>query len=268
MYLKGIFEFSKQGYLDSPKEFHIIDIHDEVLDMIKGWYTKYKKDPTCIEVSAVLKSSDSDHRSPLNRPPAWQHDERGNKRKSDNFSESQRRAGHVGKEVMQARAADPGPIPTKVVPKFCGKTDILIYTGNVLQLKGIDVVVVSEDGFMKGEGGLSMALLNAGCDRYKKEHKKMKPMFQFRILEYKQGTVLLTSGGDKLPFRHVLHAILRRQSAEQEQVFQRKLQTTIDNVLMQTNLLNMKSKKGTTIALPMIGLGMFLIFRINFVVLF
>ncbi|CAG2230042.1 PARP10_14_15 [Mytilus edulis] len=171
MYLKGIFEFSKHGYLESLKEFHIIDIHEEVLDMIKEWYTKYKIDPACIEVSAVLKSSDSDHRSPLNRPPAWQHDERANKRKSDNLSESQRRKGQVGQGVMQARATDPRPSKTKVVPKFCGKTDILIYTGNVLQLKGIDVVVVSEDGLMKGEGGLSMALLNAGCDRYKKEHK-------------------------------------------------------------------------------------------------
>lgn len=252
MYLKGILEFSEKGYLGSLKEFHIIDIHDEVLDLIKEWYRKYKLDPACIEVSAVLKYSDSDYRSPLNRPPAWQHDERGNKRQSDNLSEFQRRTAQVAKED---RATDSGPTTIKVVPKFCGKTDILIYTGNVLQLEGIDVVVVSEDGLMKGEGGLSMALLNAGCDRYKKEHKKLKPGF----LPLKQGTVLITSGGDKLPFRYVLHAVLSRHIGEQEQVFQRQLQTTIDNVLLQTNLLNMKSKKGITIVLPMIGLGMFLI---------
>ncbi|CAG2230041.1 unnamed protein product [Mytilus edulis] len=75
------------------------------------------------------------------------------------------------------------------------------------------------------------------------------------MLEYNQKTVLLTSGGDKLPFRYVLHAILRRQIGEQEQIFQRRLQSTIDNVLLKANVLNMKSKKGITIVLPMIGLG-------------
>lgn len=255
MYLKGIFEFSKRGHLDSLKEFHIIDIHNEVLDMINDWYTKYKKDPACIEIGAVLKSCESDHRRAFTRQSSGHHDERGNKKISDNLSESQRRKSQVGKEVMHARATDPRPSTTKVVPKFCGKTDILIYTGNVLQLEGIDVVVVSEDGLVKGEGGLSKALLNAGCDKYRKEHKKLKPVVKIWFLEHNQGTVLLTTGGDKLPFRHVLHAIIRRQNGEQEQVFQKKLQSTMYKVLLQANLLNFKSKKGINIALPMIGLG-------------
>lgn len=255
MYLKGIFEFSKRGHLDSLKEFHIIDIHNEVLDMINDWYTKYKKDPACLEIGAVLKSCESDHRRAFTRQSSGHHDERRNKKISDNLSESQRRKGQVGKEVMHARATYPRPSTTKVVPKFCGKTDILIYTGNVLQLEGIDVVVVSEDGLVKGEGGLSKALLNAGCDKYRKEHKKLKPVVKIWFLEHNQGTVLLTTGGDKLPFRHVLHAIIRRQNGEQEQVFQKKLQSTMYKVLLQANLLNFKSKKGINIALPMIGLG-------------
>jgi hypothetical protein len=33
---------------------HIIDIHDDVLDMVKGWHEKFKVNPRCLECSAVL----------------------------------------------------------------------------------------------------------------------------------------------------------------------------------------------------------------------
>jgi hypothetical protein len=48
--------------------------------------------------------------------------------------------------------------------------DILIYETDILQLKGIDVIAVSEDPNVTGHGVLSRVLLDAGGQVYRKKH--------------------------------------------------------------------------------------------------
>jgi hypothetical protein len=62
-----------------------------------------------------------------------------------------------------------------ILRRFCGKTtDILIYTTDILQLKGIDVIAVSEDPNVTGHGALSRVLLDAGGHVYRKEHSELQ----------------------------------------------------------------------------------------------
>ncbi|CAC5395201.1 NEK1_4_5 [Mytilus coruscus] len=203
MYLRGIYDFSKQGKLGSMKEFHIIDIHDDILDMINDWHSKLKKNPRCLDFDAVLSGSDG----------------------------------------------------VNILRNYRGKTDIHIYTKDILKIRGIDVIVVSEDSLVKGEGGLSRTLLAAGCDQYRHEHRQLQPQSNNSTTGLSRTVVLMTSGGHKLPFKHVLHAILRREKGDTEEMYQTVLWSTIDNVLSTVNALDMKSKKDVTLAIPMIGLG-------------
>lgn len=271
MYLRGIFEFSKQGRLGALKEFHIIDIHDEVLDMVYDWYTRFKNNPRCLDFDIVLaKSADTNLDHPGNRRFGGsghaghyqKHDNKhsGSHGNSDNFASSWKssnkpegniRYDHNGREIGALKGTGSTPITDKVVRSFCDKTDIHIYTDDILKLKNIDAIVVSEDGMVKGEGGLSRALLDAGCNKYRDEHRKLQPSF----LAKSRSTVLMTSGGKNLPFKHVLHAILRRKANEKEEIFQKELSTTIYNILEKANVLDIRVKKGVSIVLPMIGLG-------------
>ncbi|CAG2228792.1 unnamed protein product [Mytilus edulis] len=141
MYLKGIFEFSKNCNLGSLKEFHIIDITDEVLDLVKDWYTKYLLNPACIEIEAVLlKMSDTG---------SYLDDKRyGQAGYGPSHGKHDGKYDRNGREVA-ANAAAHGS--TKIIRNFCEKTDIHIYTKDILRLINVDVIVVSEDGFIKGE---------------------------------------------------------------------------------------------------------------------
>ncbi|XP_063432164.1 uncharacterized protein LOC134714658 [Mytilus trossulus] len=201
MYLRGISEFSKQGQLGSMKEFHIIDIHDDILDMTNDWYSKLQKNPRCLDVDAVLSGSDG----------------------------------------------------VNILRNYRGKTDIHIYTKDILKIRGIDVIVVSEDSFVKGEGGLSRTLLTAGCDQYRQEHRQLQPQSNNSTTGLSRTVVFMTTGGHKLPFKHVVHAVLRREKGDTEDQYQTVLWSTIDNVLSTVN--TMKTANDVTLAIPMIGLG-------------
>ncbi|XP_052099922.1 uncharacterized protein LOC127734203 [Mytilus californianus] len=271
MYLKGIFEFSKQGRHGTLKEFHIIDINDDVLDLVYDWYMRFQNNQRCLDFDIVLaKSADANLDHPGNRrfggnghtghyqKPDNRHS--GSHGNSDNFAsswksinkpEGNKRYDHNGREIGALKGTGSTPITGKVIRSFCGKTDIHIYTDDILKLKNMDAVVVSEDGLVKGEGGLSRALLDAGCNTYRDEHRKLQPW----VMEKSRATVLMTSGGKNLPFKHVLHAILRRKPNEKEEIFQKELSTTINNILEKANILDNRMKKGVSIVLPMIGLG-------------
>jgi hypothetical protein len=72
MYLKGILEFSSMNDRGRLEEFHIIDIHDDVLDMVKVWHEKFKVNPRCLECSAVLaKVTDNWKQSKSNNRHHW-----------------------------------------------------------------------------------------------------------------------------------------------------------------------------------------------------
>ena len=227
MYLKGILEFSSMNDRGRLEEFHIIDIHDDVLDMVKGWHEQFKVNPRCLECSAVLgKVTDN----------SLQDNDKGNHHR------------YPSKEQYN----DKGQY---ILKRFCGKTtDILIYETDILQLKGIDVIAVSEDPNVTGHGVLSRVLLDAGGQVYRKEHSELQSF----LFKHSTSKVMLTSAGHKLPFHHVLHAVIRR-TGEFEPMFQKKLKETYTNILERANQLvnKSKSKKVSSInlALPMIGIG-------------
>jgi O-acetyl-ADP-ribose deacetylase (regulator of RNase III) len=98
-------------------------------------------------------------------------------------------------------------------------------------------------------------LLDAGGQEYRKEHSKLQS-----FLSHSTSKVMLTSAGHKLPFHHVLHAVIRRMG-EFETMFQKKLKETYTKILERANHLVNKSKSkkvsSTTInlALPIFGIG-------------
>ena len=261
MYLKGIQEFSSMNDRGRLEEFHIIDIHDDVLDMVKGWHEKFKVNPRCLECSAVLgKVTDNWKQSKSNNRHHWGTEENNGRhgageRSMSGFTNSLKDndKGNHHRYPSKEQCNDKGQY---ILKRFCGKTtDILIYATDILQLKGIDVIAVSEDPNVTGHGALSRVLLDAGGQEYRKEHSKLQS-----FLSHSTSKVLLTSAGHKLPFHHVLHAVIRR-TGEFETMFQKKLKETYANILERANHLVNKSKSkkvsSTTInlALPIFGIG-------------
>jgi O-acetyl-ADP-ribose deacetylase (regulator of RNase III) len=265
MYLKGILEFSSMNDRGRLEEFHIIDIHDDVLDMVKVWHEKFKGNPRCLEYNAVLaKVTDNWKQSKSNKRHHWSTEENNGRhgageRSMSGFTNSLKDKGnHHRYPSKEQYINDKGQY---ILRRFCGKTtDILIYGTDILQLKGIDVIAVSEDPNVTGHGALSRLLLDAGDKEYRKEHSNLQPFFSHSTSE-----VMLTSAGCKLPFHHVLHAVIRR-TGEFETMFQRKLKETYTKILERANQLVNKSKSkkvsSTTInlALPMIGIGKLFVF--------
>jgi hypothetical protein len=261
MYLKGILEFSSMNDRGRLEEFHISDIHDDVLDMVKVWHEKCKVNPHCLEYSAVLgKVTDNWKQSKSNNRHHWGTEEKNGRHvagvgslsgltKSLNDNDK----GNYYRYPSKEQYNDKGQY---ILRRFCGNTtDILIYGTDILQLKGIDVIAVSEDPNVTGHGALSRVLLDAGGQEYRKEHSKLQS-----FLSHSTSKVMLTSAGHKLPFHHVLHAVIRRMG-EFETMFQKKLKETYTKILERANHLVNKSKSkkvsSTTInlALPIFGIG-------------
>jgi hypothetical protein len=260
MYLKGILEFSSMNDRGRLEEFHIIDIHDDVLDMVKVWHEKFKVNPHCLEYSAVLgKVTDNWKQSKSNNRHHWGTKENNGRHVAgvgslSGFTKSLKDndKGNHHRYPSKEQYNDKGQY---ILRRCCGKTtDILIYATDILQLKGIDVIAVSEDPNVTGHGALSRVLLDAGGQVYRKEHSELQSF----LFKHSTSKVMLTSGGHNLPFHHVLHAVIRR-TGEYETMFQRKLKETYTNILERANQLvnKSKSKKVSSInlALPMIGIG-------------
>ena len=267
MYLKGILEFSSMNDHGRLEEFHIIDIHDDVLDMVKVWHEKCKVNPRCLECSAVLgKVTDNWKQSKSNNRHHW-----GTEENNGRHVAGERSMSGLTKSLKDNDKGNHHRYPSKeqyndkgqyILRRFCGKTtDILIYTTDILQLKGIDVIAVSEDPNVTGHGALSRVLLDAGGQVYRKEHSELQSF----LFKHSTSKVMLTSGGHNLPFHHVLHAVIRR-IGEYETMFQKRLKETYTHILERANHLVNKSKSkkvsGTTInlALPILGIGKLVFF--------
>lgn len=266
MYLRGILDFSSMNDRGRLAEFHIIDIHDDVLDMVKVWHEKFQANPRCLECSAVFtKVTDNWGQSKNNYRNHWDTEQNNGRhvtgeRSVSGFTNSLKdtETENYHRYPSKEKYNDQGQY---ILKRFCGKTtDILIYAIDILQLKGIDVIAVSEDPNVTGQGALSRVLLDAGGKEYRKEHSKLQPYF----FKCSTSEVMLTSAGKNLPFHHVLHAVIRRQG-ENEHLFQKKLKDTYTKILENANGLVTKSKSKTVfstinLALPMIGIGKLFIF--------
>ena len=260
MYLKGILEFSSMNDRGRLVEFHIIDIHDDVLDMVKDWHEKFNVNPRCLD-AVLTKVTDNWKQGKSNNRQPWGTEENNGRhvageKSFSGFTNSLKDTdkGNYHRYPSKEQYNDKGQY---ILRRFCGKTtDILIYATDILQLKGIDVIAVSEDPSVTGQGALSRVLLDAGDNKYRKEHSKLRSFF----FDRSTSKVMLTSGGHKLPFHHVLHAVIRR-TGEFETIFQKILKETYTKILESANHLVTKSKSknvsSTTInlALPMIGIG-------------
>jgi len=231
MYLKGILEFSSMNDCGRLEEFHIIDIHDDVLDMVKDWHKRIKVNPRCLEYNSVLaKVTDNWKQSKNNNRQPWGTKENNGRhvagvRSLSGFTNSlkDKDKGIHHRYPSKEQYNDKGQY---ILRRFCGKTtDILIYATDILQLKGIDVIAVSEDPSVTGQGALSTVLLDAGDKEYRKEHSKL----QTRLFNCSTSEVMLTSAGHNLPFHHVLHAVIRR-TGEYETMFQKKLIETYTKI--------------------------------------
>lgn len=229
MYLNGIFKFSGANQLGSLEEFHIIDIHDEVLDMIIEWYEKWKINPPCLAVDNVLTKSNSTSGAGM---------EMGN------------RVRRFDKQSQEGASSSSNDSSSRSLFKnIHGKTNIHITTGSILSLKNVDAVVVSESPYFSGEGGLVKTLLKNGGEEYRTHHAMLK-----KNKNLQHGKVFMSLAGGKLPFEHVFHVIISRMSSSSLELHLKYIQTAIKNVLQTVDNMKRRSEE-ISLALPMIGTG-------------
>ncbi|CAC5395203.1 DTX [Mytilus coruscus] len=266
MYLKGIFEFSEQNKFASLQEFHIIDINDEVLEMVEKWHKKFTDNPRCLDVNSVCRQTGQGGNRFSGSYGKGENKGRHRSENASRFSDS--RKGHDKRDVKYDHGTRDDVkydhdghaiIVSKDKDKFIlrfDKTDIHIYKADVLKLRNIDVIAVSEDPEISGKGALSRVLLDAGDEKYRSDHKGLRRL----IGKHSTGKVLMTTAGGNFSFRHVLHAVIRRQGENTENMFQKSLQQTFSQILDSANKLGCPNKEtrrrhGITLALPLLGTG-------------
>ncbi|KAK3098184.1 hypothetical protein FSP39_016972 [Pinctada imbricata] len=236
MYLKGILDFSGANRFGSIKEFHIIDIKDEILDLVEECHKAFQRNTKEIDPLCVLQKHSSkgrprqygsDHqgigqsgarrrrhqareltdRNSEPFPDNQRTDTSGNVRneKKDNPSDRHdlRESRQEKKEKHKGSELDTGYTAFQI-----GQIYVYIYTGDIVQLKDIDGLVSPENQYLNGCGKLSTAIMKLAGANYQKDHKGLAlPNGRPRPLN----DVLVTPAGN-LGYARVLHAVTRQLS--------------------------------------------------------
>ena len=219
MYLKGILEFSEcKGQRRVVKEFHIIDIKDDVLDHVQKIHQSISRGKSKMldPVHVLHKFSEGEMRATgnvnkwnqygeRNRSDKSQDNKNRNRHKCDSFASSltwkpavqaTKPDYHRSKSFSEGQDVEINAAQFKI-----GHCDIFIYTGDILALNGVDGLVSSENQSVSGSGRLASSILKAAGEKYKKEHAKLQPPNG----KYCRGVLVTTAG--ELSYQRVFHAI-------------------------------------------------------------
>ena len=129
--------------------------------------------------------------------------------------------------------------------RFANGHELQLYTANILELKLVDSIVVTEDMSGHGKGIVAQDMLIKGGQTYKTAKEKAfksKPSF---------GEVIITQGG-KSTFAHVFHALLHhRQHFSKDMA---KWYNALQNILRRIFTEAVRNRC-FSIAMPFIGAG-------------
>lgn len=234
MYVQAIidFDFMKKTF---PKEVHIVDLSDEILDLTCKAYQSFREDPKMIQPKAILKNY---------------------KIFTKEITTKQTKSSDKYPEQNPCRLfKNDGE---KAIFEMGSGVKIFIYRDDLVMLEGIGTLVSAENSAFTGNGALAQSILQRAGPSYEKHHYQVQ--LDSRKKRFSKGSTIALDAG-KLDYSFVIHAIVSRFS---EDVDRKKdelvdLKITACKVLSHADFLctsQKKSKNLEKIAMPLLGAGM------------
>ncbi|KAJ8317355.1 hypothetical protein KUTeg_005259 [Tegillarca granosa] len=214
MYIRGIMKFSSENPHSSIQEFHIIDIQDGMLDLVKNAHAKWLTNKKSLKPEELLKDW-----KPVSWPCTYPHSTPKVNCKSHDQGSQNKGFHHVTyAEVAAQQTPDlcfikevvvKGKMKEKKVYEFKESLQVHVYTGNILDVKGVDAIVSTENRCFSGTGGLAKALLEKAGKKYKQEH--MDISMSRKNNPFPLNEVVMTQAGN-LQYRNIFHVIVEQFS--------------------------------------------------------
>lgn len=252
MYIKALLDFSEQYKKPKVEEFHFIDNKADMLDFIHTEYEESKKNgKEYLEPRNVLGRLQI-------RPTktAWTNNDYSNM--NNNFSRNLRSA-ETSKKSSSSWSQSGPDIPNRTLKeirpgKFTveGMLKVLISTGSILNLPGIDILVCAEGREAAVSGRIAKAILDKASKNQKEKIKKLLSSTKH------YADVLQTEFGVD-SYSMIFFAIMKRFGDNQPRHDDLTLlKNTMANVLEKANKRkNSKKKLPLSVAMPLLGTGMF-----------
>ncbi|XP_061194322.1 uncharacterized protein LOC133202498 [Saccostrea echinata] len=248
MYLKGVFDFSKQKKFGSLKEIHIVDLSLDVLDLIKEKYQHYLTFKKAIDPAwlVVRYHSEGETKASRGNTASTQASKLSEKTKDD----LNREQAPLSKS-KENKNSEHSMKTTKI-----GNVCVYIYTGDLGLLSDLDVAVSSENPHFTGKGGIAANFLSKGGKKYKEEHEKLQKGAPYPLYS------ILTTLGYDTKFKKICHAIIVAFSKTNPLLLHHHMQykNFIFGILNQVNNLagqscGRKKKSLRSIVMPLLGAG-------------
>ncbi|XP_062613012.1 uncharacterized protein LOC134274798 [Saccostrea cucullata] len=259
MYVRALLDFAENflpGLDNKIKEFHIVDIKEDMLDSIFAEYNgQHKNGRSYLEPGSVLKRLEI---TPWNTGHSW--------KRSGSDHSNYSNSGSAGNTNIQTRFANKYQAGKAIVKCVSNKTatgsdeffigdllKVLIYKENIIELKNINIIVCAEgrEGF--GQGYTSKQIIEKENDKYKKRVKKL-----FDDSKYRNFSDVLQIDSGILHYDLVFFAIIKRfpNSKPQDDCLSLLKRTTL-KILEKANKRKTKKTKNKplSLAMPLLGTG-------------
>ncbi|XP_062614148.1 protein mono-ADP-ribosyltransferase PARP14-like [Saccostrea cucullata] len=250
MYLKGVFDFSKQKKFGSLKELHIVDLSMEVLELVKEKYQHYLTFKQAIDPAWLVVRYHSEEETKTTQSKTTTSTQ-ASKLSEKTQDKPNRGQASVSKPKENKNYEHPSMKSTKI-----GNVSVFIYTGDIGTLSDLDVAVSSENPHFTGKGGLAATFLSKGGKKYREEHEKLQKSAPYFL--YSQ---VMTLGYD-MSFKKICHAIIVGFSKTKPLLFHHHRHYTnfVCGILFEVNNLAGQSfgrKKSSiqSIVMPLLGAG-------------
>ncbi|XP_062614141.1 uncharacterized protein LOC134275875, partial [Saccostrea cucullata] len=196
MYLKGIFDFSKQKKFGSLKELHIVDLSMEVLELVKEKYQHYLAFKQAIDPAWLVVRYHSEEETKTTQSKTT------TSTQASKVSEKTQDKPNRGKaSVSNPKESKNSENPSMKITKI-GNVCVYIYTGDIGTLSDLDIAVSSENPYFTGKGGIASNFLSKGGKKYREEHEKLQKHAPFTLYSTK------TTLGYETNFKKICHAII------------------------------------------------------------
>lgn len=269
MYVLGIVQFCKTcRNIRQLKEFHIIDIKDEILDLVIDFYEKWKDKPSSLDPDLLVQRHPKATKGSKHNTDAWLSNKdnwrgqgqgeslgygkrRGHDYYNTHGSEPSRPmtggSPHSGQSPNIQGGSRPYTYrptcvfdPNTVTYTFQGKLQVFVYNRDILHCR-VDAIVAAENRKFDRSGAISRAIKEAVGPQYGQAFKD----FVFGKHEnLKLGQVLMGQPG-KLSLRCIYHVIMEQFSPHVTPTDRQLLylRTSVHNVLAMANNLDPNAKK-------------------------
>lgn len=243
MYLRALFDFSEKHPGSTLREFHIIDMKSDVLDLICSEYKEnYKNGRERIPLSNVIERLGI-----RTRGTRWTHRNVGGMSSANGIQENSVNAKQKLKHFSKQRLRENSHGKFTVEDKL----EVQIYTSNILNLQNVSILVCAEGLETQFSGRIAKTIIE-------KAKKNQKEKIKALLSGNKNYSQIKQTDFGILGYKMLFFAIMKRfgENAPGHGDLMLLKNTTVNVLLEAANKMKKKNKSELSLAMPLLGTGM------------